>query len=419
MNRELDIIIIGATGFTGQRAARELERRAPAGLRWGLAARSAERLSEVVMESGVPPSFVVDVFDREALRSVVRRAEVVANTAGPFALYGDPVLEACVECDTHYCDLSGEVGWMRRVGDRFHAEAKERGLFIVPACGFDSIPADLGVLELGRVAAGAGETLERIHTFYRLAGGLNGGTLASALEVGEHEDPRLLANPWALVPDTAAEPENRGRLGDPSSPAWDPVGQRWGAPFFMHAINSRVVRRSIALGAGRAIPGVDGDVQVPSWTAYEEYQTVSQHGGRVRTQALTVAQRLGERALRHKPGRWIARKLGPSPGEGPSEETIESGVTQVSMRAMTESGRGWSLEQRAKGDPGNAVTVRCLVQAALCLAKDGEAIGIKRGNGGVLTPATAMGRVLLERLERTGEHSFELSAIGEPVVSGT
>ena len=132
---------------------------------------------------------------------------------------------------------------------------------------------------------------------------------------------------------------------------------------------------------------------------------------------MTVAQRLGERALRHSPGRWIARKLGPGPGEGPSEEMIESGVTAVTMRARAKSGRGWSLEQRAVGDPGNAVTVRCLVQAALCLANDGEAIGIEPGNGGVLTPATAMGRVLLERLEATGDHSFELDEIDAAVGS--
>ena len=263
MHRELDILIVGATGFTGRRAARELSQRAPAGLRWGLAARSAQRLSEVVLETGVPPSFVVDVFDRETLRSVVQRAKVVANTAGPFALYGDPVVEACIESGTHYCDLTGEVGWMRRVGDRFHGEAKGRGLFIVPACGFDSVPADLGVLELRRVAAEAGESLAEIRAFYRLTGGLNGGTLASALEVGEHEDPRLLADPWALVPDAEVTPRDRASLADPSSPAWDPVGQRWGAPFFMHAINSRVVRRSSALSTGRAIPGVSVSFEVP------------------------------------------------------------------------------------------------------------------------------------------------------------
>jgi len=405
--RDLDLLLFGATGFTGRQAAAYLAAHAPPDLRWGLAGRDPARLEALAAEFGGVPALQADAHDRAAVARAVARTRVVASTAGPFALLGDGVVDACVDEGAHYVDITGETAWVRRVIDRHHARARAEGTRIVPFCGFDSVPADLGVLRLAREA---GEPLGDVASVYRLRGGLNGGTLASALNLAEREDARALADPYLLAPGARVDEAERGRQADPRRPARSPAGAGWVAPFFMGSINRRVVMRTHLLARAHPPPGPDGaplpiDGYGPRFR-YREYQAAG-GGGRLGATATTFSLGVIESLLRHRAGRALLRKLGPRPGEGPKESVRSGGRTRATFTASVASGGELRLELDATGDPGNTVTVRTLCEAALALCDPPPGLGLgEPGTGGVLTPALALGEVLLARLEATGEYSL-------------
>lgn len=409
MARDLDLLLIGATGFTGRLAAAYLRAHAPPGLRWGVAGRDPARLEAVAQGA---PAVRLDLRDAAQVDGAVASARVVASTAGPFALIGDAVVDACVARGAHYVDITGETAWARRLIDRHHLRARAGGTRIVPFCGFDSVPADLAVLRLARAAAGG---LADVTTVYRLRGGLNGGTLASALNLAESEERRALADPFLLAPDAQVDADERRRQWDPRRPLHMPSTGRWVAPFFMGPINRRVVMRSHALAALHPPPGPDGTpLPLDSYGAgfrYREYQAAGR-GGRLGASATTLTLGLLEAALARSAGRALLRRLGPKPGEGPSERARTQGRTRATTTARTEDGRALRLDLDAAGDPGNTVTVRILCEAALALCDPPAALGLGAPDtGGVLTPALALGEHLLARLERTG--AYELSGAPE------
>lgn len=397
-DREFDVVVFGATGFTGLRTARRLAAVAPSDLRWAVAGRREPAVREIADELGAGALFV-DVGDGDGVGDMARRTRVVLSTAGPFAKFGDPVVDACVAAGTDYADLTGEVHWMRSLVLRLHDAARERGVRLIPASGFDSVPADLAVHVALREAAHRGGRLASARTVYRLRGGLNGGTLASALGIFEEADPRMLADPFALVPGHQSTRDERERLADPRRPEFDGTGGRWVAPFFMGPINRRVVRRSIALRAGTPLGGATADT-----FRYDEFQSVSKGSGKTAAWTTTLMLGLGEAAMRTRAGRSLIRRIGPSPGEGPSERTLANGLSRATTTCGLEGGDAFTVEQDMAGDPGNAATVRALVETGLALLEsDGE--------GGVLTPSTALGDRLVERLERTGEHSLRVTTV--------
>ncbi|MBM4376502.1 MAG: saccharopine dehydrogenase NADP-binding domain-containing protein [Deltaproteobacteria bacterium] len=397
--REFDVVLFGATGYTGELALGELVRRG-AGLRLALAGRDAKKLEAVRtrLAAGVPeasklPILVADAHDRPALDGVARRARVVCTTVGPYALHGEDLAAACAEAGTHLCDLTGEVTFMRRSIDRNDATAARTGARIVHACGFDSIPSDLGVLladEAMRVRAGVPcdeATLEVLS----LRGGASGGTLASMFTLVEEarRDPairKLLLDPYALNP----EGERQG----PDGP--DPMGvestqDAYLAPFVMGAVNSRVVRRSNALLGYRY--GRDF-----------RYREVSRFPKTPKgfLAATSLAAGLGAFvASVATPGLGrLVRAALPKPGAGPSLEERERGrfrlrVVGVSRAAHVE--RRVVVRVEGDRDPGYALTSVMLAESAVCLASDPLT-----SPGGVLTPATAMGMSLVERLRRAG-----------------
>ena len=400
-DRELDIVVFGATGFVGRLTAGELARRAPEGLRVGLAGRSEERLAAVRAELGAGaadwPLIAADSSDAGAMRELAERARVVVTTVGPYRQYGMALVEACARGGTDYADLTGEVLFMRETIERFDAVARESGARIVHTCGFDSIPSDLGVLLLHEAARadGAGDLEDATLVVRALKGGPSGGTLASMTgqldEVrGEPGLRKVIADPYALSPDRDAEPGDLGRQPDVHGPRHDDELGVWVGPFVMGAVNTRVVRRSNALQGwayGRRLRYA------------ETMATGSGVLGRAKALALTGGLAALVSGLSFGPTRAVLDRVMPSPGEGPSEEARRSGFFAIDVHTRTSGGARYVCRVAAQGDPGYAATAVMLAESGLCLALDRQRLPARAG---VLTPATAMGTALADRLRAAG-----------------
>jgi short subunit dehydrogenase-like uncharacterized protein len=399
--RDLDVVVFGATGFVGRLTAEYLAEHAPADVRIGLAGRSERKLADV--RSSLPaaaadwPLLTADSSDREALDRLARATRAVATTVGPYRRRGLPLVEACAKAGTHYADLTGEVLFIRESIDAAHDAAAASGARIVHSCGFDSIPSDLGVLLLHEAAQadGAGDLEDTSLVVLALKGGASGGTLASMQEqledMRDAEQRRVVNDPYALSPDRAGEPDDLGPERDLRGPVHDDELETWLAPFVMGTINTRVVRRTNALlgwAYGRRF----------------RYREVMRTGdGPVgRAKALGIAGGLGAFAagLSFGPTRSVLQRVLPEPGEGPGEEARRKGFFRIDVHARTSSGARYVCRVAAQGDPGYAATAVMLGESALCLARDGDRLP---DLAGVLTPASAMGDALVDRLRAAGQ----------------
>jgi short subunit dehydrogenase-like uncharacterized protein len=402
--RDLDIVLYGATGFTGRLVAEYLVGADIEGVSIGLAGRSRDKVAAVRDGLGPVaadwPVVVADADDPDSLAEMVERATVVVTTVGPYAQYGLPLVEACASTGTHYVDLTGEVLFMRDSIASYDAMAAASGARIVHSCGFDSIPSDLGVLDLAeRVAAdGAGELTDTTLVVTKMRGGLSGGTLASGMAemAAARKDPErkaALRDPYSLSPDRAAEPE-LGDQSDPRGTSFDEELGQWVGPFFMAGINTRVVRRSNALlgyayGRQFRYREVMGLGTGPDAAAKGAALAVGMGGlGAVMSNEVTG-----------KAARTVASKALPKPGEGPDEETRRKGHFTMEIHARTTTGATYVETVAAQGDPGYAATCVMLGESALCLVRDLDDLP---DVAGVLTPAVAFGSVLVERLRRAG-----------------
>jgi short subunit dehydrogenase-like uncharacterized protein len=398
--RDHDIVVYGATGFVGLLTAGYLAERASPDVRIALGGRSQPKLERTRTELGVDwPLVIADCQDRNAVAALAESTRVVATTVGPYFKYGKPLLEACAAAGTHYADLTGEVLFMRWAIDTAETAARTTGARIVHTCGFDSIPSDIGTLLLHEAAqaGGHGELGETSLVVKAMRGGASGGTIDSlrtAVDTVKKDPPsrRVLADPYALSPDRAAEPD-LGSERDSLKPLRDDRLGGWLAPFVMGSVNTRVVRRSNALqdhAYGRRF-------------RYRELMLTGRGplGG---AKAAGVAGGIaGVFAGLATPGaRQLLDRVLPDPGEGPSESARERGFFDIDIHTTTSSGERLRCEIRASGDPGYKATAVMLGESALCLALDDlpEAAG-------VLTPASAMGRVLADRLIEAG-HTYRV-----------
>jgi short subunit dehydrogenase-like uncharacterized protein len=403
-SRELDVAVFGATGFAGRLVAAYLAENAPPGTRIGLAGRSEARLAEVRAELGATaqdwPLLVADSADPASLAALARSARVVATTVGPYHHRGLPLVEACASAGTDYVDLSGEVLFERESIDRYHDLAASTGARIVHSCGFDSIPSDLGVQVLHEAVradgAGADAGLEDTTLVVTaLKGGFSGGTLASIMEqldeMRAHPELRRTAgDPYALSPDRAAEPQ-LGRERDLTRIRKDPDLGIWVGPFLMASANTRVVRRSNAL-------------QEWAYGRRFRYQEVTGFGSGpaapVRAAAVIAALgALGAGLAFPRSRALLVGRVLPGPGAGPSEKTRRNGYFRMKIYARTSAGRRYVARVEGRGDPGYQATAVMFGESALCLALDRDRLP---GRAGVLTPATAMGPALTERLRSAG-----------------
>jgi short subunit dehydrogenase-like uncharacterized protein len=403
--REYDIVVFGATGFVGRLTAAYLVSAAPAGTRIALGGRSREKLERTRAELGGAaadwPLVVADSHDAPALKALAESTTAVATTVGPYLKYGLPLVEACAAAGTHYSDLTGETLFMRRSIDAADGAAKASGARIVHTCGFDSIPSDLGVLLLHEHAerAGAGDLEKTTLVVRAIRGGASGGTVdsmrASVDEAkADKAARRVMADPYALSPDRGAEPD-LGNERDPMGPIHDDELGGWLAPFVMGTVNTRVVRRSNALQGyayGRAL-------------RYRELMlTGGLPLGPVKAAGISAALGGLVAGLSIKPTRAILDRVLPDPGEGPDEKARDRGFFKIDTHALTSTGEHLVCRMAAPGDPGYKATAVMLGEAALALALDGERLP---NAAGVLTPATAMGDVLVERLRAAG-HSYDV-----------
>lgn len=398
--REYEVVLWGATGFTGALVARHLADTYGDTLDWAIAGRNRDKLEQLRSELEMPglPLIEADSTDRASLDKLAARTRVVCTTVGPYALYGDELLAACVSAGTHYCDLTGEVQWMARNIDRHQAAAEESGARIVHTCGFDSIPSDLGTLFLQQTMQQRfGEYADQVKSrIGRFSGAASGGTIASMIQIFDEakRDPRVrkaMSNPYSLNP----KGQRRGpdKLDD-DSPVYDEEFQQWSSTFVMAAINTRVVRRSNALAGypyGKKF-------------RYSERQLTG--GGSIGKRRAAMACRGNKYAplmLGLAPLRMIATRFLPAPGEGPSPEAQRRGHFELLFHGLN-STSGNSAEVRVSGDrdPGYGATSRMLGEAAVCLARDPLECG-----GGLWTPATAMGEYLIDRLAESAGMTFE------------
>jgi short subunit dehydrogenase-like uncharacterized protein len=395
--RDLDILVYGASGFVGRQVVQYLAASADGrGLRVGLGGRDRAKLEAVRVRAGVPEAaiLVADSADQAACDAAVGRARVVLDTAGPFARYGTPIVDACVRLGTHYVDITGETWWIRSLIDRYHDRAAADGTRIVPTCGFDSVPSDLGAFYAVRHALGG--AARGVNAYFQLFGGVNGGTLASMLEMGaDRARMEALRDPLLLNPPGARSAEERARNRDPLSARYDPDAGAWTGPFFMGPINTRVVRRSAALFAEWGEPYGSG-------FRYQEYMKYPPLLGPLGAIGGTAGSAFFMGALEVGPVRRALQAVLPKPGTGPSQAAIDSGWFTCDLVVEGEDGRKVRAVFRDRGDPGNRVTAKCVSEAALAIALEGDALPGGAARGGVLTPATALGDVLVRRLQGAG-----------------
>lgn len=402
--REFDVVLYGATGFVGRRAAAYLaHRRQRRRLRWAIAGRDADKLATlrdalVADEATVnPPAAVVaECHDTAAVGAMAAATRVLLTTAGPYALYGDAIVDACVEQRTHYADLTGETVWARGVIDRHHLRAARDGTRIVPFCGFDSVPSDLGTLLLVRhIEQKFAAPCAEVKAYFQMMGGFNGGTLASNAQRFEGGGIHAARSPFLLNPPGRHSASEQRRNQDPRGARFDATIGTWVAPFIMGSINTRVVRRSAALFATYREP------YGPEFH-YQEFTKFDPPLAAAKATALAVALRAVDSAMERRPVRALLGAALPKPGAGPSEATMAHGWFTAELVGRTADGRSARARIAFRGDPGNRATVPILCEAGLALAFDGPKLPGTPGRGGVLTPATALGEALVPRLRAAG-----------------
>lgn len=390
---DFDVVVYGATSFVGQIVVRYmLEHFDQQQLSWAVAGRSEQKLEQLKNELGGShlETIVADAADEPALQTMCARARVVMSTVGPYALYGSPLVKACVESGTHYCDLAGETQWITRMQDKYEQQAKDSGAWIVHCCGFDSMPSDLGVHFLQNHAVEKfGKACESVKMgVAKMKGGASGGTIASMINLTKEaaKDPALrkeLANPYATCPPDHGFTARQHNV----KVEYDEDFSSWMAPFVMAAINTRVVHRSNAL-KGKAYG---------EQFKYQEAMMTGK-GSKGKNAARMMMWGLGSFMIGAAvpPVRWtLERFVLPKPGEGPSEEEQLNGGFRLILLGDTDSGEQIRCEVTGDRDPGYGSTAKMLSQAAACLAQDIA----DDTPGGFWTPATLLGDSLIERLE--------------------
>ncbi|MDT5208673.1 MAG: hypothetical protein QOF67_1088 [Mycobacterium sp.] len=404
--REFDIVLYGATGFAGKLTAEYLAR-AGGDARIALAGRSEAKLRAVrdtVGEKAQSWSLIAaDASQPSTLTAMAEQTHVVVTTVGPYLKYGLPLVAACAAAGTDYADLTGESIFIRESIDAYHKQAIDTGARIVHSCGFDSIPSDLSVYALHRLAERelAGQLTDTNLVVRSMAGGLSGGTVATAIELmratsADPEARRLMNDPYTLTPDRAAEPE----LGAQPDIRWRRGGEiapelkgYWVGPFVMAVANTRIVRRSNALldyAYGRRFEYAEQMSMGRSFAA--PVAAAMATGGNAATMAL------GSRYFNRLPSKLVER-IAPKPGTGPSESAREHGHYTVETYTTTTTGARYKATMSQKGDPGYKATSVLLGETGLALALDRDRLSDLRG---VLTPAAAMGDALLARFPAAG-----------------
>jgi len=394
-DREYDIVVWGASGFTGRLVAEYLTRRSKdlPNLRWAMAGRNHTKLEQIRSDLNADDIdiLIADSHDTDSLTTLVQRARVIISTVGPYALYGSELVKACAAHGTDYCDLAGEVQWIREMINVADEPARESGARIVHCCGFDSVPFDMGVWV-------AQQNMQQAHGVFsktvtglmrRMKGSFSGGTFASMINMMEEASgsPSLrkaLTNVGMLLPEPSryiSRPACESRV------TWSVEGDTWTAPFVMTPINSRIVQRTNALL---------GSPWGEDFSYEEAVATGPGISGRTRAMAMLAGTGGFMLAAALKTTRKLLQRFLPEPGEGPDKLARESGYYRAEMIAHHPTKSDADIRVNVEGDmdPGYGSTSKILAECALCLALDDL-----KTPGGSWTPASAMGAALQTRLE--------------------
>lgn len=402
MSKTYDLILFGASGFTGSLVAEYLFKQYGLGqsLRWAIAGRNREKLEAIRKDLGAEDLAIeiADSLDPVALNELVQKTKVICTTVGPYALYGNELLQACVENKVHYCDLTGEVQWIRRSIDLHHEQAQAHQTKIVHCCGFDSIPSDMGVYYLQKEAQKAwGSYAQSVKFRLRGAkGGFSGGTVASLENVLKEatEESKLMEevimHPYGLNPEGQKEGPDGADL---KNVVYDKDFGAWVAPFIMAPINTKIVRRSHAL---RGFPyGRDFQYEEAMYSGKGTLSWLKAKGMATFSNALYSPNSILKKVM---------QPFLPKTGDGPSEKQREEGFFKVILLGKSAEGKSLKVNVKGDRDPGYGSTSKMLGEAAVALALDDL-----NDTYGVITPSTAMGDALLKRLEEHAGLSFEVA----------
>ena len=388
MEKDFDIIIYGATGFTGKLCSKYLSENT-SDIKWAIAGRNKEKLEEVKKEFSLDVDiFIAESNDEKALDNITQNTKVVLSTAGPFHRYSSNLVKSCVKNSSDYVDITGEFFWIREMIDLHHEEASSKGVRIVPACGYDSIPSDLGTFF---ASTKINEPIKRIESFHAGQGGVSGGTTETGFSMGDLKLGKKMNDPFVLNPEKSVSKEQKLLGSDSVGIKKNNLIKSWTGPFIMAVSNTRVVRRSAALlELNQEGYGVNFTYQEHAF--YKKF----------RTALLVTFATLLFGLILSTPIRKLIRPLLPKPGEGPSEETMENGFFDSFFSAELGSGEKKLFRVHGKGDPGYKVTSKFVCESALTLVKEREKLPGGDGYGGVLTPASGLGQPLIDRLSKNG-----------------
>ena len=382
MEKKYEIILFGATGFTGQLCAKYFKQNYP-DLTWAIAGRDKNKLDDINNKFNLNvDTLVADGDNLEALRVMAGQAKVILSTAGPFARYSDLLVQACVEQGTHYTDITGENHWVRTLIDKHHENASLKGVRIVPSCGYDSIPSDIGTFF---AVSQFNKPVKRVELFQEMQGGASGGTIETAFSMGKLS--KEMRDPFLLNPENSSTEEQRKYSKDMMRIEKIEELDGWSGMFVMAAGNTRVVRRTAAL-------------MEQNQNSYGANFTFGEYG-------LHKTKKLARRAsyglilgflIIASPLRGIVRKFLPKPGEGPSEEVQNNGWFRSTFIAEAEDGEKKICSLYGSGDPGYKSTSKLVCESALTLAKSNNLPG-GDNYGGILTSAAGLGNELISRLK--------------------
>ena len=383
MDKKIDIIIYGATGFTGSLGAKYMDKYSNE-FKWAIAGRDSNKLEKLQNEiPGKPEIVIADANDEQALLKLTASTKVVASYAGPFNKYSNLLVKACVETGTHYVDITGEAIWVRDLIDNYHQRCIDNKIKIIPACGYDSIPSDLGTYF---TAKQVNEPLKSIFAYHNMSGGVSGGTIESAFTMRDFKSKHKMGHPFLLNPEGSYSKNQKLLSKDYFSIKKNKKLNKWVIPFVMAITNTRPVRRSAALmEAKQQSYGPD--------FVYNEFQMVNKYSvALITTVSLAV---LGMIIV--SPFRNFLRKFFPKPGTGPNEKTRNNGWYEALFVAKTTKNQEYVYRMYGKGDPGYKSTSMFLVESAISLLNNTDI-----GEYGVLTPATGLGDDLIIRLKDQG-----------------
>ena len=388
MEKDIDIIIYGATGFTGKLCVKYFQSLNTT-VTWAMAGRNLIKLQKVADDHQAKVEILLaDSDDESALDNLTSRARVILSTTGPFHRYGSKLVASCIKNHAHYVDITGENFWVKGLIEKHHAEASAKGIRIIPSCGFDSIPSDLGAFFS---AQAIDKPIKRIESFHSYEGGASGGTLETMFSMGELDLGDDLTNPFLLNPEDSYSDEQMQLSSDRVGIAKKSEINAWSGPFIMATANTRVVRRTEALLALRQ------ESYGPDFT-YQEHAFHKSWWSAAKSLVLTGLSVL----ILLSPLKRLVKPFLPKPGEGPSETVQENGWFDCKFIVEANDGTKSVFNMNGKGDPGYKVTSKLVSECALCLIEDQDTLPGGGEYGGILTSASGLGESLIARLKRVG-----------------